>query len=119
MLWRRDAIGNVSASLCVGLWASLVVAVPVAEGRKMATSYSPKDDDVHQHRSRKPDNTAFKQQRLPAWQPILTAGTVLPAFFIIGLVFIPIGIGLFVTSNNIKELEVRPRPRWAWDCGRR
>ncbi|XP_059842616.1 cell cycle control protein 50A-like isoform X2 [Hypanus sabinus] len=72
----------------------------------MASSYSPKDDEAHQRKSRKPDNTAFKQQRLPAWQPILTAGTVLPAFFIIGLVFIPIGIGLFVTSNNIKEVEI-------------
>lgn len=57
-------------------------------------------------KTRKPDNTAFKQQRLPAWQPILTAGTVLPAFFIIGLIFIPIGIGIFVTSNNIREYEV-------------
>ncbi|KAF2975317.1 hypothetical protein EK904_013825, partial [Melospiza melodia maxima] len=27
-------------------------------------------------KTRKPDNTAFKQQRLPAWQPILTAGTI-------------------------------------------
>lgn len=60
-------------------------------------------------KTRKPDNTAFKQQRLPAWQPILTAGTVLPAFFIIGLIFIPIGIGIFVTSNNIREYEVRGR----------
>ncbi|XP_015714533.1 cell cycle control protein 50A [Coturnix japonica] len=57
-------------------------------------------------KTRKPDNTAFKQQRLPAWQPILTAGTVLPAFFIIGLIFIPIGIGIFVTSNNIREFEI-------------
>ncbi|XP_067388806.1 cell cycle control protein 50A [Emydura macquarii macquarii] len=57
-------------------------------------------------KNRKPDNTAFKQQRLPAWQPILTAGTVLPAFFIIGLIFIPIGIGIFVTSNNIREYEI-------------
>ncbi|XP_044532046.1 cell cycle control protein 50A isoform X2 [Gracilinanus agilis] len=56
-------------------------------------------------KSRRPDNTAFKQQRLPAWQPILTAGTVLPAFFVVGLIFIPIGIGVFVTSNNIREFE--------------
>uniref|UniRef100_A0A8C6CT71 Cell cycle control protein n=1 Tax=Moschus moschiferus TaxID=68415 RepID=A0A8C6CT71_MOSMO len=56
-------------------------------------------------KTRRPDNTAFKQQRLPAWQPILTAGTVLPTFFIIGLIFIPIGIGIFVTSNNIREIE--------------
>ncbi|XP_030624453.1 cell cycle control protein 50A isoform X1 [Chanos chanos] len=83
----------------------------------MASSYNAKDEDGHHsgsggpagpgvNKSKKPDNTAFKQQRLPAWQPILTAGTVLPAFFVIGLIFIPIGIGLFVTSNNIKELEI-------------
>ncbi|XP_021099415.1 cell cycle control protein 50A [Heterocephalus glaber] len=57
-------------------------------------------------KTRRPDNTAFKQQRLPAWQPILTAGTVLPTFFIVGLIFIPIGIGIFVTSNNIREIEI-------------
>lgn len=77
----------------------------------MATTYNTKDEDGHvtvsgPMRSKKPENTAFKQQRLPAWQPILTAGTVLPAFFTISLLFIPIGIGLYVTSNNIKELEV-------------
>lgn len=85
----------------------------------MATSYNhnAKDEDGHppgtsgpdavgNDRSRKPDNTAFKQQRLPAWQPILTAGSVLPAFFAIGVIFIPIGIGLYVTSNNIREFEV-------------
>jgi len=53
--------------------------------------------------SRMPSNSAFKQQRLPAWQPILTAGTVLPTFFIIGIAFIPIGIGLLYFSNNVKE----------------
>ncbi|KAI7800305.1 transmembrane protein 30Ab [Triplophysa rosa] len=82
----------------------------------MASSYSAKEEDGHHSgsaglgdtaiRTRKPDNTAFKQQRLPAWQPILTAGTVLPAFFVIGLIFIPIGICLYVTSNNIKEFEI-------------
>nr|XP_036847279.1 cell cycle control protein 50A-like [Manis javanica] len=56
-------------------------------------------------KSRRPDNTAFKQQRLPAWQPILTAGTVLPTFFIIGLIFIPISIGIAVTSNSGREIE--------------
>ncbi|CAH2248933.1 cell cycle control 50A [Pelobates cultripes] len=81
----------------------------------MAMNYNAKEEDGHHHsgvgpgagvKSKKPDNTAFKQQRLPAWQPILTAGTVLPAFFVIGIIFIPIGIGIFVTSNNIQEFEV-------------
>lgn len=96
----------------------LIVYEPsVSQADMMASSYSAKEEDGHHSgsaaaggpgagKSKKPDNTAFKQQRLPAWQPILTAGTVLPAFFVIGLIFIPIGIGLYVTSNNIKEFEV-------------
>lgn len=48
-------------------------------------------------------DSAFKQQKLPAWQPILTAGTVLPTFFIIGLAFIPVGIGLLVSSNQVSD----------------
>ncbi|KAH9505072.1 Cell cycle control protein 50A [Bulinus truncatus] len=47
--------------------------------------------------------TKFKQQNLPAWQPILTASTVLPAFFAIGVAFIPLGVALLITSNNVKE----------------
>ena len=46
-------------------------------------------------------DTKLKQQRLPAWQPILTAGTVLPAFFAIGIAFIPLGAVLLVTSNDV------------------
>lgn len=45
--------------------------------------------------------SAFKQQKLPAWQPILTAGTVLPTFFLIGIAFIPIGIGLLISANRV------------------
>lgn len=55
----------------------------------------------------RPDNTAFTQQRLPAWQPILSAGIVIPGFVLIGLAFIGIGVGLFITSRDIQVLEVR------------
>ncbi|XP_064634380.1 cell cycle control protein 50A-like [Lineus longissimus] len=55
-------------------------------------------------KSKKPQDTKFKQQRLPAWQPILTAGTVLPAFFAIGIAFIPLGVALLISSNNIQEI---------------
>lgn len=51
-------------------------------------------------------DSAFKQQRLPAWQPILTAGTVLPTFFVIGIAFIPVGIGLLYFSDEVKEMVI-------------
>ena len=53
----------------------------------------------------KPDKPGFgkllKQQRLAAWQPILTAGTVLPAIFLIGLVFMPLGGALLYFSLSV------------------
>ncbi|XP_053563177.1 cell cycle control protein 50B-like [Bombina bombina] len=55
--------------------------------------------------SQRPDNTAFTQQRLPAWTPLLSAGLVLPFVFLAGLAFIGIGIGLNYSSNNITECE--------------
>ena len=48
----------------------------------------------------------FSQQKLPAWQPILTAGTVLPAFFVIGIAFVAIGVGLLHFSNQVLEYNV-------------
>uniref|UniRef100_A0A672MNZ4 Cell cycle control protein n=1 Tax=Sinocyclocheilus grahami TaxID=75366 RepID=A0A672MNZ4_SINGR len=56
--------------------------------------------------AKRPDNTAFTQQRLPAWQPILSAGIVIPSFLLIGLAFIGIGIGLFLTSQTIQVWEM-------------
>nr|AKG51638.1 cell cycle control protein 50A [Artemia sinica] len=53
--------------------------------------------------SRKPNDSNFKQQTLPAWQPIATAGTVLPAFFVIGIAMLPIGVLLLLSSNDVKE----------------
>jgi len=56
--------------------------------------------------SNEPKNSKFKQQQLPAWQPILTAGTVLPTFFVIGIAFIPIGVGLMYFSDQVKEIVI-------------
>ncbi|KAF8197410.1 cell cycle control protein [Pholiota molesta] len=53
---------------------------------------------------KRPANTAFKQQRLKAWQPILTPKTVLPFFFILGVVFAPIGGLLIWGSSLVSEM---------------
>jgi hypothetical protein len=47
---------------------------------------------------------AFRQQRLPAWQPVLTPQTVLPTLFIVGILFCPIGGLLYWNSNKVKLL---------------
>jgi len=53
---------------------------------------------------RRPANTAFKQQRLKAWQPILTPKTVLPTLFIIGILFAPIGALLIWGNSRVTEM---------------
>ncbi|ESN93664.1 hypothetical protein HELRODRAFT_88502, partial [Helobdella robusta] len=48
-------------------------------------------------------DSKFKQQKLPAWQPILTAESVLPLLFAVGVSFIPIGIAFLIVTNAVKE----------------
>ncbi|KAJ2375985.1 alkylphosphocholine resistance protein lem3 [Coemansia sp. RSA 2607] len=57
-------------------------------------------------KSKRPSNTAFKQQRLRAWQPLLTPKSVLPTFFIIGIIFAPIGGWLLWASERVNELRI-------------
>jgi hypothetical protein len=57
-------------------------------------------------KSRRPANTAFRQQRLKAWQPILTPKTVLPLFFTIGIIFAPIGGLLLYASAQVQEIRL-------------
>ncbi|KAI5462598.1 ligand-effect modulator 3 family [Mariannaea sp. PMI_226] len=57
-------------------------------------------------KSRRPANTAFRQQRLKAWQPILTPKTVLPLFFVIGIIFAPIGGLLLYASAQVQEIKL-------------
>ena len=51
--------------------------------------------------SRRPEDTAFKQQRLKAWQPILTPNWVIGTFLIVGVIFVPVGLSLKAESDNV------------------
>jgi len=53
--------------------------------------------------SKRPLRTAFKQQQLPAWQPILTPVPVITSFLLVGIIFIPIGVALLLASNSVAE----------------
>ncbi|KAJ1959438.1 alkylphosphocholine resistance protein lem3 [Dipsacomyces acuminosporus] len=57
-------------------------------------------------KNKRPANTAFKQQRLRAWQPLLTPKSVLPTFFVIGIIFAPIGGWLLWASERINEIRI-------------
>ncbi|CAI7648858.1 unnamed protein product [Penicillium glandicola] len=65
-----------------------------------------REDGDKKPKSRRPANTAFRQQRLKAWQPILTPKSVLPLFFIIGVIFAPIGGVLLWASSLVQEISI-------------
>merc|ERR1712054_454355 len=64
------------------------------------------EEPEQKQKSRRPPNTAFRQQRLKAWQPILTPKTVLPLFFAIGVIFAPIGGLLLWASSEVQEILI-------------
>ena len=77
------------------------LAVPGAALQRQA---SPTPTDTLP-KTKKPKSTALKQQRLPAWQPILTANTVLPLFFAIGCAFVVLGSVILHYSNTVDEFS--------------
>lgn len=57
-------------------------------------------------KSRRPKDSPFFQQRLPAWQPMFTAKKSAVMFIVLGVILIPLGILLVVTSNNTREYAI-------------
>eukprot|EP00287_Rhodomonas_sp_CCMP768_P030347 CAMPEP_0202854662 /NCGR_PEP_ID=MMETSP1389-20130828/91119_1 /ASSEMBLY_ACC=CAM_ASM_000865 /TAXON_ID=302021 /ORGANISM="Rhodomonas sp., Strain CCMP768" /LENGTH=397 /DNA_ID=CAMNT_0049533259 /DNA_START=28 /DNA_END=1221 /DNA_ORIENTATION=- len=58
-------------------------------------------------RNRRPAESAFKQQKLKAWQPILSPKWVISSFLAVGVVFIAIGIPVLMASNQVLSVSVR------------
>jgi hypothetical protein len=60
------------------------------------------DDKKH-----RPDNSQFRQQRLPAWQPVMSPPHVTACLIFLAVIFIPIGIAVILANDSIKEYEFR------------
>ncbi|KAI1726383.1 LEM3 (ligand-effect modulator 3) family / CDC50 family domain-containing protein [Ditylenchus destructor] len=73
------------------------------EGTSAATAnhrHSPPVDPAESPKKNRPKASRLRQQQLPAWQPILTAKTVIPTVLVTGVIFIPIGVALIIASNK-------------------
>ncbi|KAI4805743.1 hypothetical protein KUCAC02_010341 [Chaenocephalus aceratus] len=64
--------------------------------------------------ARRPDNSAFQQQRLPAWSPMLTANTVLPFFYFMALICMLLGVWLLLTVQSTEELKLDYTEAGTW-----
>uniref|UniRef100_A0A8C4U1Y7 Cell cycle control protein n=1 Tax=Falco tinnunculus TaxID=100819 RepID=A0A8C4U1Y7_FALTI len=71
---------------------------------KNKASFVPQEGEVRS--SRCPDNSAFKQQKLPAWKPQLTIANVLSSFFLTGTFCLTVGVCLILSTNSIGEIQV-------------
>ena len=70
----------------------------------MSTSSLPTiDKSSSANRLRRPKDSAFTQQRLPGWHPILTPYNVLPTLIILSLIFIPLGGIILASSVSLQE----------------
>ncbi|CAL8070266.1 unnamed protein product [Calicophoron daubneyi] len=56
--------------------------------------------------SRRPKDSPFFQQKLPAWQPMYTAKKSAVIFLIFGVIFAPLGAILLVSSNRLVEYSL-------------
>jgi len=48
---------------------------------------------------------AFREQRLPAWKPILTPNSVVLLYFVIFVISTPIGIVVLISSSQVREYK--------------
>ncbi|XP_009959680.1 PREDICTED: cell cycle control protein 50C-like, partial [Leptosomus discolor] len=71
---------------------------------KNKTSFLPQEGEARP--SRCPDNSAFKQQKLPAWKPQLTIATVLSSFFLTGVFCLSVGVCLILSANSVREIQI-------------
>lgn len=46
-------------------------------------------------------SSKFKQQMLPAWRPVPSYGSTMTIFIVFGIVFLTLGIIMFVMSDKI------------------
>ena len=50
-------------------------------------------------------NSKFKQQTLPAWRPIPSFKSTMITFLVFGVIFLALGIVLYMMSDEIVEIS--------------
>jgi len=48
-------------------------------------------------------DTAFKQQTLKAWRPILSPRVAIATFCLVGAVFIPVGVAIALLADQVRH----------------
>lgn len=64
------------------------------------------EQPTEEKKSRRPIENAFTQQRLRAYNPVLTAKTVIPLLILIAVVFVPLGAAMWLASDRIQDFAI-------------
>ena len=60
-----------------------------------------------QEKVEKLKQSKFKQQMLPAWRPVPSYGSTTSIFVVFGIIFLTLGITLYVMSDKIQFAELQ------------
>lgn len=60
-----------------------------------------------QEKVEKLKQSKFKQQMLPAWRPVPSYGSTMSIFVVFGVIFLTLGITLYVMSDKIQYTELQ------------
>ncbi|NXK54372.1 CC50C protein, partial [Chauna torquata] len=82
---------------------------------KNKKSFAPQEAEARP--SRCPDNSAFKQQKLPAWKPQYTITTVLSTFFLTGAFCLSVGVCLILSAKSVREIQINYSDKCS-DCSK-
>uniref|UniRef100_A0A7S1W573 ALA-interacting subunit n=1 Tax=Neobodo designis TaxID=312471 RepID=A0A7S1W573_NEODS len=66
--------------------------------------------DLHHHepkKENKPSNSNFRQQRLVAWQPIMSPPHVVACLMVVAVCFLPVGVVILMANNDALNVEFR------------
>jgi len=65
--------------------------------------------DHHHHppKVNKPSNSNFRQQRLVAWQPIMSPPHVVACLILVACVFVPVGIAILFANKDALDVEIQ------------
>lgn len=78
------------------LWTDSVRTPNKFSKMEKAFGFNMKDQESISH--------PFAQQKLPAWQPLISTRLVVLIMICIAIICLPLGIGLLVTSLNVRSL---------------
>lgn len=71
--------------------------------------------DSKENNSERPPDSDFQQQNLKAWQPLLTPGWVIWTFFVISIIFVPIGAIILDASGSVHMQEFQYQSNCQFD----